>query len=1103
MTLNTTETCHLQTGDTQVYFLPSGDVSNFSHNNIMVNQLFGNAIDGSLNNIFLRVFTNDKIDFYPLLGVKSASTFSTSANKAKWAGTVQGVEYEVIFHMANEQMWFWEVNLDGNELEVDLMYGQDVGLAHPNALRSNEAYTAQYLDHAVFEDDSTGFTVCTRQNQQQGDDFPYLQQGSLGKNIGYSTDGFQFFGLSYKGTDIPEALTKSALANETYQYEFAYTALQSEKMQLRGKTSFVFYGAVASNHPDAVKNPLFKQEIHQAWANLDKEELSFNTIDSLHNLAFSAARTISSSAMTSAEVDARYPQKVLEEWDGDSLLSFFTPTYEHIVLKEKELQLERSHGHIVMSGENHQLGEPVITSTSYMPGVFNAQLVLGNTSMNKLLSNVRNPLNIMKTSGQRIYVKLDGRYQLLTMPAVYELGFNYARWIYKLADDELTITNFTVVDKKAVTLHVSSSKNKSYDFMVTNQITMNNNEYDVPFHLEIEDDHSFIVTADANSDSAHVHPELAYRFMLNGSTMKVAKLKEASLVSLEITNSSDWTLTMEGSLVGEFGNVSPLDFDMEKSRYQTYYKGVMNGFALSLPENQESVEKVNAIAWWYTHNMLVHYSVPHGLEQYGGAAWGTRDVCQGPTEYFLATHQYDGVKDIIKTLYAHQYEDTGEWPQWFMFDEYQKIQQDHSHGDVIVWPLKVVADYLTATHDYEILDMTIPYTDRSDFSFTASATLMDHIRKQIKSIKDNFLHDTHLSSYGDGDWDDTLQPANPKLKQYMVSSWTVALTFQTIRNLATSLQTVNPQESHELMSLAAGIEKDFKTYMLNTGVIPGFLYFEDLENPENMVHPSDSKTGITYRLLPMTRGMISELLTPEEAASHEALIKEHFYCPDGVRLMNRPANYDGGVSKHFKRAEQASNFGREIGLQYVHAHIRFVEAMAKLGRKEEVWKGLETINPIGITKVVSNAEKRQSNAYFSSSDGNFKTRYEAQERFSELRTGQVSVKGGWRIYSSGPGIYMNQLISNGLGIRQQAEHLEIDPVLPASLDGLECSFVVYGKPVTIRYHLSGQQSALAINGKEVAYERLQNRYRQGGVKIAKDDLNRVLTDGQNLIEVWV
>ena len=117
MTANTNKTYQLQTGDTQVNFLPSGDVSTISHKNMMVNQLIGNAIDGSINNIFLRIFSNDKIDFYPLLGVKSTSTFSTSANKAKWAGTVPGIDYEVIFHLANEQMWFWEVNLDGEQLD--------------------------------------------------------------------------------------------------------------------------------------------------------------------------------------------------------------------------------------------------------------------------------------------------------------------------------------------------------------------------------------------------------------------------------------------------------------------------------------------------------------------------------------------------------------------------------------------------------------------------------------------------------------------------------------------------------------------------------------------------------------------------------------------------------------------------------------------------------------------------------------------------------------------------------------------------------------------------------------------------------------------------
>ena len=38
---------------------------------------------------------------------------------------------------------------------------------------------------------------------------------------------------------------------------------------------------------------------------------------------------------------------------------------------------------------------------------------------------------------------------------------------------------------------------------------------------------------------------------------------------------------------------------------------------------------------------MIHLTVPHGLEQFSGAAWGTRDVCQGPVEFLLAL-EHDG-----------------------------------------------------------------------------------------------------------------------------------------------------------------------------------------------------------------------------------------------------------------------------------------------------------------------------------------------------------------------------------------------------------------------------------------------------------------------------
>jgi len=120
--------------------------------------------------------------------------------------------------------------------------------------------------------------------------------------------------------------------------------------------------------------------------------------------------------------------------------------------------------------------------------------------------------------------------------------------------------------------------------------------------------------------------------------------------------------------------------------------------------------------------------------------------------------------------------------------------------------------------------------------------------------------------------------------------------------------------------------------MLADETIPGFIYMETPETFEQMIHPNDQKTGIQYRLLPMTRSMLAELLTPEQVSHHLEIIEKELTFPDGVRLMNKPANYRGGVSTNFKRAEQAANFGREIGLQYVHAHIRYTEAMAKIGQ---------------------------------------------------------------------------------------------------------------------------------------------------------------------------
>lgn len=1101
-----TQTMTLNRNDTTFTFLPSGDIYEIRHKDIMVNQLIGNLLDGSANQIYLRVFKEGEILSTPLLGVQSDSQLSVGEHGLIWTGSFEGVSYEVKFLLTSHDVWFWEVTLQGNQT-VDLLYGQDVGIAGKGAVQSNEAYVSQYIDHQI--DTQNGYTISSRQNQPQGKKFPYLQQGCLQKTIGFSTDGYQFFGKSYKETNIPEALQKETLPTEVYQYEMAYVSLQTEKLKVQEKQSIIFYGSVLDDHPTAIEKPYFtNQQIEAIWAEVDKSELVANSVDKIVNVANQVVQT---EVLTAEEVEDLFGDKVEEEIVDQKLLSFFTNKKHHVVLKEKELQMERPHGHILLSGTDLVVEKPIMATTVYMYGIFNSQIVLGNTSMNKMMSNNRNSLNIMKKSGQRIYMKVKDQWQLLAMPSAFEMGFNVAKWYYKLADDLIVVTNYTSVEDHEIKLIVESKRGKNYDFIISNHILMNDGEDSVPFKWS-ELDQVITFNGTSNSTVGQGYPELMYHvhveqpFTLKDERVFVSS-KESSnfpLVMLEVNQEHTVNLTIQGNLNKENYQHHLKSEVQETESYERYLDELINGFQMKHenPQIQEEIERMNLLSRWYSHNMLVHYLSPHGLEQYGGAAWGTRDVSQGPVEYFFAVNRPEIVREILKKVYANQFENDGNWPQWFMFDRFEKIKADESHGDVIVWPLKVIGDYLSFTGDTSILEELIPFTDRTTFGKTKDLyPLLDHIKKQIHYIETNFLPNTFLSCYGDGDWDDTLQPYDSRLKKNMASSWTVALTYQTLRNLANVLEGYDEQYAEYLFVLVKNIKDDFNRFILSTDTIPGFVYMEDSNNVELMIHPEDEKTNIQYRLLPMTRSMIAELITPEMAEHHYQIIKENLYFPDGVRLMNRPAFYKGGVSTNFKRAEQAANFGREIGLQYVHAHIRFTEAMAKLGKAEETWKGLNTINPIGIKDRVENAAIRQSNVYFSSSDGDFKTRYEAQANFDKLKNGDVPVKGGWRIYSSGPGIYINQLISNVLGIRQTENTFIIDPVLPERLNGLIVEFKLLDKPVKIKYHLGQEEKQVIFNGNVVESKLEANLYRIGGICLDKEVIKQHLQE-ENILEIY-
>jgi 1,2-beta-oligoglucan phosphorylase len=1124
----------------QISFLERGILHSINYKNIMINQLKGNLIDGCLNNIYLRIFKDEKIVFTPLIGIESNSSFLFKDNTALWYGIFDGIEYRCSCVLDNnENVWFWNVELTNKTnamVETDIIYIQDLGLADEGAVRTNEAYTSQYIDHSQYSDKENGYVVCSRQNQSQEVDgntvFPWIMQGALSKVEGFITDGFQFFGLNYKNSRIPEALKNAKLDSSNRQYEFALTGLQSEKTSIDQESKFktTFFSYFEKNHYEASsKSDLSKMNtiVEYSKGNCNKRKTSVLEVGNVCEKGlFDKPLMFSADDLDDKEIEKLFGGKLRhKEVVEGKLLSFFYDTGKHVILKQKELRVERPHGHIMMSGTSVDFDDVRLSTTSYIYGLFNSLVSLGNTSFSRILSGTRNPLNIFKSCGQRIFVKIDGQYELLGLPSTFEMGKNYCRWIYKNRNMCFVVTSWTGVKQPSCYLDIEvMNENIELEFLISHNISAGINEGETHPVINInKEDGIAIIKPDENQLCYDKFPETEY-YIISKACGDISELGGSELLfNNEVINNEAYvvcktkavkkfSIKITGILEKRKENVDDLsffeDFNNSVKENDLFWRELTNSFNLSLPRNENQISKYNDLIGWYAHNAMVHYLAPHGLEQYSGAAWGVRDVCQGPIEFFIANQNYKPVRQMLLNLFSHQYKQRGDWPQWYMFDAYKHIQQVESHGDVVVWPLKALCDYIEASGDYEILTEKILYADIKSLEVVeTNDSLLEHILLLIETIKHNFISGTSLSCYGDGDWDDTLQPANAEQRDNMVSGWTVLLTYQTFTKVVKMFRSVGKIElAEDIEILLERIKIDYNKYVIKDEIAAGFVYFDNDKNPEAIIHPSDKKTGINYRLLPMIRGMISEFFTPEQALKHCEVIKEHLYCPDGVRLMDKPATYLGGLNKFFKRAETAAYFGREVGLQYVHAHIRYIEAMAKTGNADEVYNGLNKINPIKISENVKNAEIRQSNAYFSSSDGDFSDRYAAQGNFDKLKSGEQRVKGGWRIYSSGPGIYINQLVSSFLGIRIKSDDIEIDPVIPFSLNGLVYNFDYVGKSIEIKYIVRDREFSpgkIIINGKIADYKYLNNPYRKGGIIISKKYFDKMVSCGLNKIDIYM
>jgi cellobiose phosphorylase len=1101
----------------------NGSIRRIDHGDVMLNLFIGSEIEGGPANLYLRRH-GEEIESTPLLGPSSPATIELDEASFVARGEWRGIRFEVSLMLAQSaSAWFWHVRLENvgtAPLTVDLVHAQDLALAHYGAVRMNEYYVSQYVDYTPLVHAERGAVLAVRQNLSMGGRHPWAALGSLGTAASFATDALDLHGLAARGGGIPAGLAAATLPRRRRQHEHSMGVLQEAPVRLEpGATAARgFFGWFEPDHPEA-SSPTDLAFVDRALALPEASSSQPSGDGSGHRPATTLFQTgvpLRALDLTEAEIARLFPgeRRLVEELDG-STLSFFTGADRHVVMKAKELRVLRPHGQILRTGNGLVPDEASLTTTVWMAGVFHSLVTQGHVNLNRFLSATRSYLGLSCSTGQRVFVETPEGWRRLDVPSAFEMTPSSARWLYEHDGGLIEVRSRARIDRHELELALAVLDGPACRFLVSHQVALGGDDGVEAVPVRFADEGGTIVVRTVpDTDCGRRFPGGFFRIAPSAGTVLErvggdeilfadgrSRAQPYLVVVTAPTRSAGLTIT--GGLVPAESTSRPV-----ATREGAFWTALAGPVALHGPQGSTAARDVACIQDilpWFAHDAVIHYLAPRGLEQYSGGAWGTRDVCQGPVEWLRALGRFDPLRDLLLRVFGAQNPD-GDWPQWFTFFERDRgIRAADSHGDIVFWPLLALGQYVLASDDTALLDVAVPFFHPEGDARAERAPILAHVERALDVIGRRTIPSTRLVAYGNGDWNDSLQPVDPAMRERLCSAWTVTLHVQMLTTLAAALRHVGRAGiAAKLEALVPPIRDDFQRLLVPDGTVAGFAFFENDGRVEPWLHPRDRVTGIRYRLLPMIHAILSDLFTPEQARAHVELIRRHLLGPDGARLFDRPPEYHGGPTRVFQRAESSSFFGREIGLMYLHAHLRYAEAMARYGDADAFFLALRQAIPIALHDVVPPAARRQANCYYSSSDAAFVDRYEAQARYGDVRGGRVACEGGWRVYSSGAGIAVRLVHECFLGLRRGRSMLGIDPVVPKGLDGLRADTTLEGRALSVVYRIAAAghgPTALTLNGQPLPMTRTTNPYRTAGVTVPMAAVRERLREGPNELSI--
>jgi 1,2-beta-oligoglucan phosphorylase len=1075
----------------------NGSLHRIEFGALLVNLFPGSELEGGPANLYLRR-RGPPHAVTGLLGPESPACFTIDATGLDATGEWQGLRFAASLRLAAAApAWFWHVTIEntGQDAEaVDVVYAQDVGLAPDAAVRVNEYYVSHYVDLSGWQHPRMGWVLAARQNHAAAGRFPWAMIGSLQRAVAFATDARQLYGIGVREPGIPPGLFGD-LPGVRHQHEHSMAALQDAPLHLApgARATTGFFGWLRADHPAVTtRDDLADLDRIVALAEAKAGPARLTGSHPPCRTLFAPARVLAARECSPAEIEQDFgPQRRHEERAGPALLSFFHRDGRHVVLRAKEAGVLRPHGHLLRTGTALAPDETALTSTVWMQGVFHSMLTQGHVAINRMLSTTRGYLGMFRALGQRVFVERDGAWLLLDVPSAFDMGTGDCVWTYRDAGTCIAVHAEAIAQRHEFCLRIDVREGAPARFLICHHIALDGDGGDAngPVRFDHRGPEVF-VTPRPDSELGRRFPGGGLRFVaredttferVGGDELLFADGRSQALpyVTLVTAPSTSIAIGLRGELVTASPD-TPAPAELEAAMQ-------MPPLPRLVAPGSMRARQLDEILPWFAHDALIHFLAPRGLEQFSGGGWGTRDVCQGPVELLLALDRPAPVRALLLRVFANQNTD-GDWPQWFMFFERERaIRAGDSHGDVVFWPVLAAAQYLVATQDAAFLEERVPFFEAPGVEAGAVPTVWEHIERALQVIDARRIAGTALAAFGHGDWNDSLQPADRLLRERMSSAWTVTLHHQVLTTLAAALRTIGRAAAADVFaSTAQAVARDFHQHLVPDGIVAGYALFEDDGRVTYVLHPRDTVTGVRYSLLPMIHAILNDLFSPQQAREHLALVERFLTGPDGARLFDHPLRYHGGEQKIFQRAETSAFFGREIGIMYMHAHLRYAEALAHAGDAEAFFAALCRAHPIGLRGIVPRADLRQANCYFSSSDAAFRDRYEAFDEYPRIAAGSVALDGGWRIYSSGPGIALGLVVRRLLGVRREGTALVFDPVLPHELDGLRASVAVAGREIDIVYRVRAGcgPTALRLNDAPLVFTRGDNPYRTGGAVVS-------------------